>query len=135
MTPELPSPEDEQSLENWLRVKPQAVLPPHVDPALPHLSALERSAEVLRYTVQCLEHWLSPQGVLREWLRRNVRLALALMVPLLVFAPVVTLAIDELQGWSTGVAHIAANLAQMPAVTTTLLLSSAGMVLYRWLVR
>ena len=155
MTPALPNPEpdvilhagdavvagdaivagDEEVLEGWLRVKPQPVLPPQVDPGLPHLSALERSAEVLRYTAQCTEHWLSPQGVLREWFRRNVRLALAVVIPLLVLAPVVTLMFDKLQGWSASALQIATNLAQMPAVTTTMLLSAAGVFIYRWLLR
>ena len=146
MTPVLPSPDDdeqeelavaddEDALESWLHVKPRPLLPPHVDRCLPHLTALERSAEVLRYTAQCTEHWLSPHGVLREWLRRNVRLALAVVIPLLVLAPVVTLMFDKLQGWSASALQIATSLAQMPAVTTTMLLSAAGMVLYRLFVR
>ena len=145
MTPVLPSPNDDPTrvviagdsdpLATWLPVKPQPLLPPQVDPGLPHLSPLERSAEVLRYTAQCTEHWLSPHGVLREWLRRNVRLALAVVIPLLVLAPVVTLMFDKLQGWSASALQIATNLAQMPAVTTTMLLSAAGMVLYRWFFR
>lgn len=137
MTPQtLPSPEDDETLRSWLQVNPpQPLSPPHVDPALPLLSGLERAAEVLRYTAQCIEHWLSPHGVLREWFRRNMRLALAVSIPLLVMAPVVTLLFDQLRGWSASALDVATNLARMPAVTTTMLLSAAGAGLYRWLLR
>jgi hypothetical protein len=147
MTPTLPSPapdppstfivaaDGEEALEGWLHVQPQPVPPPQIDPFLPHLSALERSAEVLRYTTQCTEHWLSPQGVLREWFRRNLRLALAVVIPLLIIAPVITLLLDKLQGWSASAVQIATNLAQMPALTTTMLLSAAGVLFIRWLLR
>ncbi|MDB6117694.1 MAG: hypothetical protein JWO08_1475 [Verrucomicrobiaceae bacterium] len=128
--------EDDEPLRQWLMVNPpQPLGPPHVDPALPQLSGLERAAEVLRYTAQCTEHWLSPHGTLREWFRRNLRLAFAVVIPLLVMAPVVTLLFDQLRGWSASALDIATNLARMPAVTFTMLLSAAGVFLYRWLLR
>jgi len=42
---------------------------PTVDPQLPHLPPIERSAEVLKYSSQCFEHSVSPGGGLRKVLK------------------------------------------------------------------
>ena len=136
MTPPNPDPDTiantgDETLAGWL--KPQPLAAPQVDPGLPRLHPLQRSAEVLRYTAQRTERWLSPKGLLREWLRRNTRLALVVAIPLIVLAPVITLLLDKLQGWSASALQIASNLAQMPVLTAALLLSA--LVLCRWLLR
>jgi hypothetical protein len=70
-----------------------------VDADLPHLSGIERAAEVCRFIFIKLEHWLSPSGHLREFTKMNARLALAIAVPVILVAPLVTLALEKLQGW------------------------------------
>ena len=42
---------------------------PSVDHNLPHLSPIERSAEVLRYSFRSFEYSVSPNGVLRKVLK------------------------------------------------------------------
>jgi hypothetical protein len=64
--------------------------PPTVEPTLEHLSFLERSTEVLRYTLLSLEYSLSPKGRLRQWIKLNILLFLWLGIPLLLFTPLVT---------------------------------------------
>lgn len=60
-----------QSLAHAFRqmVGAQAIPTPGVDPELARLGAIERSAEVLRYTLRRAEYWLSPGGTLRAVLR------------------------------------------------------------------
>ncbi len=85
-----------------------------VDIDLPHLSSIERSAEVLRYTCSRLEYWLSPQGMLREWLRFNLRIACVLVVPALVVAPLVTLALGQFKAWVDLIVSTTSNLVLFP---------------------
>lgn len=83
-------------LQHW---RPEPIEPPKVDPELPHLSGAERSAEVLRYSVLSAEHWLSPKGWLREWLRFNAKLASLLFVPSLLVVPLITFTLGQFRTW------------------------------------
>src|SRR5688572_310057 len=74
-------------LRHW---QPKPLPPPRVDPNLAQFNALERSAEVFRYSFQRCEYWISPKGWLREWLRFNIRLALLLTIPSVLVVPLVT---------------------------------------------
>jgi len=67
-----------------------SINPPTVEPNLEHLSFLERSTEVLRYTLLSLEYSLSPKGRLRQWIKLNFLLFLWLGIPLLLFTPLIT---------------------------------------------
>ncbi len=98
-------------IQRW---QPEPLPEPAVDIELPHLSAIERSAEVLRFTCSKLEYWLSPQGTLREWLRFNLRIAFALIVPALVVAPLVTLALKQFESWVDLIARTTSNLILFP---------------------
>ena len=70
--------------QNWHPAKVEA---PKVDPALPILNEVQRSAEVFRYSVLRTEYWLSPSGTLREWIRLNLMVALIIGTPALVVVP------------------------------------------------
>ncbi len=98
-------------IQRW---QPVPLLVPMVDIDLPYLSAIERSAEVLRYTCSRLEYWLSPQGQLREWLRFNLRIACVLVVPALVVAPLVTLALGQFKAWVDLIVSTTSNLVLFP---------------------
>ena len=98
-------------IQRWQPVPLQV---PMVDIDLPYLSAIERSAEVLRYTCSRLEYWLSPQGMLREWLRFNLRIACVLVVPALVVAPLVTLALGQFRAWVDLIVSTTSNLVLFP---------------------
>lgn len=78
---------------------PKPLPEPVVDKDLPHLNGIERAAEVIRFILTTLEHWLSPSGRLREFIKMNARLAIAIAVPVVIVAPLVTLALEQLKGW------------------------------------
>jgi hypothetical protein len=63
---------------------------PTIDPALLRLGWWERSAEVIRFTLLCLEHWLSQRGILREWLRLNLWAAAVLAAASVLVIPPLT---------------------------------------------
>jgi hypothetical protein len=65
--------------------------PPRVDPELETLSAPERAAEVLRYCLLRVEHYIAPDGSLRRWLRRVLRVGAYIAIPALVLLPLALL--------------------------------------------
>jgi uncharacterized membrane protein YphA (DoxX/SURF4 family) len=75
-------------LKPW---QPKHIEPPQVDPELPHLDCLTRSAESIRYSLLSIEFWISPNGQVREWLRHNARVASWLAVPAFLVLPLVVL--------------------------------------------
>ena len=83
-------------IQHW-RPKPLPV--PVVDMDLPHLTAVERSAEVCRFILNKLEYALSPLGDLREFIKLNMRLAISIAIPVLMVAPLVTMAITQFKAW------------------------------------
>lgn len=121
-------------VQQWLQ--PSPVAPPRIDPDFVRLDPVRRSAEVLRYSSLRLEYWLCAGGLLREWLRRNLRLAAALTIPLLLFAPALTLLFKHGIAWSVQLAEIADNLAQIPSrISPGVLITAAGCLLLRRLLR
>lgn len=96
-------------------MQPTVVERPTVDPKLESLGAMERAGETLRYTTLRAEHWLSPQGTLREYLRLNLRLALYLAIPAVILTPILTLLLTTAVTWSAILVEIARNLALVPA--------------------
>jgi len=79
--------------------EPKPLPPPRVDSQLGFFNSVERSAEVFRYTFQKAEYWLSPGGLLREWIRLNLRIACVLVIPALLVAPLVTCALRQISIW------------------------------------
>ena len=69
---------------------PKSLPSPVIDGDFRYMSWLERCAEVIRYTFLCLEHWLSQSGVLREWLRLNLWVAVFLFSAAILIIPAVT---------------------------------------------
>jgi len=108
---------------------PKLIQPPKADPELPRLSAVLRTAEVLRYCIRRVEYWLSPRGGLREWFRLNVWLAIALLIPALLVAPIASYLISEIAQGSGMLAEIAGNLSQLPASLRTFVLVTLGAIL------
>src|SRR5688572_3185462 len=52
-----------------LEWNPQPITAPTVDPELKDLTGPQRVIESLRYFILSAEHWISSDGILREWLR------------------------------------------------------------------
>lgn len=80
---------------------------------LSRLDAVERAAEVLRYSLACAEHWLSPGGILRAVLRVSILLSLLIGLPTLIVGLIVLLFLQGAAAASAALASLAANLAAM----------------------
>jgi hypothetical protein len=98
-------------IQRW---QPEPLPPPVVDVELPKLCAIERAAEVLRHNCCCLEHWISPNGALREWLKLNLRLAFGIGIPALLVAPLVTFALKQFRNWIDVITQTTSNLVLVP---------------------
>lgn len=96
--------------------KPKAVKPPVVDPQIEKLSPLQRSAEVVRYSVLSIEFWISPNGQVREWLRNNLLLAVILAIPAFFVLPTITFALWQFVSWLVALVAIAGNLIVFPVL-------------------
>lgn len=102
---------------SWLRTlkldwNPRPLEEPRpLAPEFPDLPALERTVEVIRFSAQRAERWLSPGGGLREWVRWNVRLGCLIAMPTLVLVPLLTLLLAQITTWTALLVQIATNLA------------------------
>ena len=83
---------------------------PSVDPDLPKMPWPERCAEAVRYAFLAAERWLSPQGVLREWLRLNLWVGIGLLAAALLVVPPVTMLLEGAAEWAGLVRTTAANI-------------------------
>ncbi len=110
------------------RWQPEPLPEPEVDHDLPHLSAIERSAEVIGFTCRRFEYWISPQGVLREWFKFNLRLALGLAVPAMLVAPLVTLALKQFNEWIDLITRTTSNMVLVPLSAMLVIGLIAGLV-------
>ena len=99
-----------------------------VDPQLPNLSGLERSAEVIRFVIASIEHALSPSGFLREFVKLNLRLAVAIAVPGFMVAPLVTMAITQMKTWVALLTETFSSFALFPLSVGLSILLVCGMI-------
>ncbi len=111
---------------------PKEIEPPQIDPELPKLTALQRSAEVIRYWINGIEYWVSPKGIIREWFRWNLWVAILLGIPAFLVVPIVTLLFSQLASWSMLFVEIAINLVMFPI---TILLALAVLSAIYFLIR
>ena len=102
---------------------------PHVERRLTSLPALERAAEVLRFSAARLEHWLSPGGGLRAALRRGLLLWCLLVIVGLLVAPMVTLVLGQVVIWTGLLAFAVQQLMVLPLGIAVFLLGVKGVTL------
>jgi hypothetical protein len=93
---------------------PQPLLQPELDPGFTHLNGPQRMVEAICSFVLSAEHWISSDGVLREWLRVMLRIGLIILCPVLAFMPTITFALWQLAVWTAFVVVIAKNLVLIP---------------------
>ena len=75
------------SLWRWAtQWAPDPVQAPNLDPDYYELSVLVRVAEIIRFRLACLEHWLSPCGASREMIRVMLRFMLVFAAALPILA-------------------------------------------------
>lgn len=113
---------------------PVPVPRPQIDEDLASLSWPERSVEVIGFAVFSVEHWLSRGGVLREWLRLNLWLAVLLTLAAVLVVPPVTALLEGAAEWSSLggeiVENITSSILRLPpvvlAIATLLLVIKVG---------
>ena len=137
---ELPAPATESADQQLMSRDPHSLLVvpldrPRISTNLTKLNAIERAAEVLRYSVLRAEYWLSPKGAMRQRIRFAVRLWLYVMAAALI-APGVTAVIHHITGWTTMSAEAVKNIAEIPLGLGKFLLACFALViLFRLLFR
>ncbi|MCH7225090.1 hypothetical protein [Haloferula sp. A504] len=104
--------------------RPAPVARPVIIAQLDRLRWPERSAEVVRYNLLRAEHWLSPSGFLREWIRVSLWLAVVLTVAAVLIIPPVTALLAGLESWSglvsTSLTNITTAVSAMPPIVLAL---------------
>ena len=99
-----------------------------MDRDLPTLSGIERSAEVLRFMLHKLEYWLAPRGHLREFVKLNFQLAVAIAIPVLMVAPLITMALDQFKAWINLLTQTFSSFVLFPLSVVLSVLLVCGMV-------
>ena len=90
--------------ESW---NPTPVDRPQVDASLSKQNGVQRAAESLRYVILLWEHWVSPNGDIREWLKVNTLAGAWLFIPAICVMPAVGFVLWQLTGWLSMLASIA----------------------------
>ena len=72
---------------------------PVVNTKIGELNGLQRAAECFRYTILCVEHWISPEGSIRVWVRGNLLLGAWLIIPAIFVMPFVGFILWQVNGW------------------------------------
>jgi hypothetical protein len=106
-----------------------AVPRPRIQRNLTSMPALERAAEVLRYSFARAEYWLSPGGGLRAALRRALLFWCLLVIAGLLVGPMITLLLGQLASWSGLLAFAVQQLMLLPLGIGVFLLGIKGLVL------
>lgn len=90
---------------------PTPIAPPTVDPNLQDLPWPARSAEILRYSILSIEHWLSQGGSLREFIRLNLWFGVILTIAAVLIVPPVTMVLEGAAKWTELLSAIIGNIA------------------------
>lgn len=103
--------------------RPHQIPEPVLDPNIGEHGAIERVAEIYRYHLLRVEFALSPSGVLREVLKRCLRILLLLCVPAFMIIPALVVI-------AAGLADLAAEVVRMcfNALKAVLTLAAAAVV-------
>jgi hypothetical protein len=119
-----------------LLARPHPVIRPIVDGAsFRLLPAWKRSLASIAYCLRCLEHWIAPQGWVREWLRLNVLAVVLAGTTILLAGPIVTAILVSLFDWSKLTTLILIKVMTMVAVFPPLVLATVSAVFLWKLVR
>jgi hypothetical protein len=89
---------------------PIPVSRPVVDPSVLELADPQRSVEIVLYWLARTEHWLSPSGWLRAWVRLNLWTAVVLAVCTFTVVPAVTAVVAGLTGLTQEMSQISDHL-------------------------
>lgn len=90
--------------------------PPMVDVHFKRLNTFQRATASFRYVALSIEHWISPDGSLRHWMKANTRVAVFMAVPTFMVFPVITMALWELESWINALTSITGKLIVLPVL-------------------
>ena len=82
----------------------------------------------MRFMMHKLEYWLSPLGHLREFIKLNFRLALAIAIPVLMVAPLITMALDQFKLWIVLLTQTMSSFVLFPLSVVLSILLVCGMI-------
>ena len=93
---------------------------PMVNTQLERMNGLQRATESFRYILLSIEHWVSPDGRIRAWVKANARSAVFIAAPTFLAFPVVTVALWEFEAWIDSLTTIAGKLIFLPILVLAL---------------
>ncbi len=108
---------------------PRPVSEPSIDPAFRCLGWWERSAEIIRFTLLRLEHWLSREGNLREWVRLNLWTAVVLAAAAVLVVPPLTAVLEGAAEFTGIFGRIVGNMTETALKLPPVVLGIATLVL------
>ena len=80
------------------------------------MNSLQRATESFRYVLLRWEHWVSPSGDMREWLRRNCYVGACLLIPAVFVMPAVGLILRQVGSWLSMLTGILGRLIVLPVL-------------------
>ena len=114
--------------------QPEPLPVPTINPELPGLPWPERSAEVTRHFALSAERWLSPQGGLREWVRLNIKLAIAFAATSILVVPPVSALLAGAADWTSLAGDVVSNVVNSAAKLPPLIIGIIALVVaIKWL--
>lgn len=99
------------NVRRWLGA--QAVSPPELSPRWRQLPRIERAYEIIRFAVLRFEHWVSPGGTLRGFLRLCIQIALFVGIPAAILGPPLVLFLQQAVALAALMADFARQLVQL----------------------
>ena len=105
------------------------MLPPRLSADFDQLPPLARSVESVRFMAATLEHWLSPGGRLRAWVRLNALVGLVLCVSAVLAVPAITHVFGEVVAWTRLADAMATHLSGAALRLPPLVLTGGAIVL------
>lgn len=120
---------------------PSPIQSPQIDPDLHVLSWPERTAEVIAFTFLSIEYWVSKGGVLREWLRLNLWIAVILTLVSVLLVPPITALLEAGVEWTALGGRVVGNITdtvlKLPPIVLAIatLLIVAKIIQRQWLKR
>jgi hypothetical protein len=113
-----------ERLRGWLGAEPLPT--PTRNLQSQEFAGMERAFEVVRYATLRFEHWVSPNGFLRAFLRLCIQIALFVGIPAVILGPALVLFLEQAVAVATQLAALAHQLVQL---SFSLITATVGFVL------
>ena len=115
--------------------QPRRLPEPRLSPEFHRMTPFQSGVESVVYALARLEHWLSPEGALRAWLRLNAIVGLVLCISAVLAVPAITHVFGEVVTWTSLADAMASNLSgavlRLPPLVVTAGAVLLGLALWR----